>query len=133
MQKVLAKNNVKDVEPEFVQMDLFTDYAAIERKQELEKEKANREHRLQQAVLSIKERYGKNAVLRGISFTEGAPARERNMQVGGHRGGEAGSETTAANRTATETIDGSVTGTIDGSTNQPTEDTSIDTEEGWTP
>lgn len=83
----------------------------------MEKERSDREHRLQQAVLSIKDRYGKNALLRGISFTEGATARERNMQVGGHRGGEAGNETTVADKTADETTVG----------------TSIDTEEGWTP
>ena len=40
---------------------------------------------LQRAVLKIKRRYGKNAILRGISFEEGATARERNRQIGGHR------------------------------------------------
>lgn len=115
--EVIPEHEMKDAEPEFVQMDLFTDYGAIEREKEAEKEKFDREHRLQQAVLSIKDRYGKNAVLRGISFTEGATARERNMQVGGHRGGEAGNGTTAADKTADET----------------TVDTNIDTEEGWTP
>ncbi|HIU87893.1 MAG TPA: DNA methylase [Candidatus Avilachnospira avistercoris] len=44
-----------------------------------------KEKRLQEALLSIKRRYGGNAVLRGISFCEGATGRERNMQIGGHR------------------------------------------------
>ena len=72
----------------YTQLDLFTDYAAIEREKEAEKHRAERERRLQTAMLSIKDKFGKNAVLRGISFTEGATARERNTQVGGHRGGE---------------------------------------------
>lgn len=72
----------------YTQMDLFTDYAALEREKEEQKAQAERERRLQTAMLSIKDKFGKNAVLRGISFTEGATARERNTQVGGHRGGE---------------------------------------------
>ena len=46
---------------------------------------AGRGEDLQRAVLKIKRRYGKNAILRGISFEEGATARERNRQIGGHR------------------------------------------------
>ena len=46
----------------------------------LAKEKA-----LQSAVLSLKRRYGRNAVLKGMNFEEGATARERNAQIGGHR------------------------------------------------
>ena len=46
---------------------------------------AGRGESLQRAVLKIKQRYGKNAILRGISFEEGATARERNRQIGGHR------------------------------------------------
>lgn len=45
---------------------------------------AGRDEDLQRAVLKIKRRYGKNAILRGISFEEGATARERNRQIGGH-------------------------------------------------
>lgn len=46
----------------------------------------NREKRLQSAVLAVRERYGKNALLRGMNYLPGATARERNGQVGGHRG-----------------------------------------------
>ena len=46
---------------------------------------AGRGESLQRAILKIKRRYGKNAILRGISFEEGATARERNRQIGGHR------------------------------------------------
>ena len=61
-------------DPGVVQLDLFTDQA-----------KAEKEKRLQRGLLEIKARYGKNAVLRGTNFLEGATARERNTQVGGHR------------------------------------------------
>ena len=51
-----------------------------ESEEALEKEK-----QLQKAMLSIKNRYGKNAVLKGMNFEEGATARERNAQIGGHK------------------------------------------------
>ena len=64
---------------------MFTDYAAIEKKQEAEKAERERERRQQEVVLAIKDKWGKNAILRGMNFTEGATARERNQQVGGHK------------------------------------------------
>ena len=66
------------------QMDLFTDPAVLER----ERSELDRECRIQQAMLDIRRRFGKNALLRGISYEEGATARVRNTQVGGHRAGE---------------------------------------------
>ncbi len=63
------------------QLDLFTDYGSFEKtEQELEREK-----RLQEAILSVKKKYGKNALIRGMNLEEGATAIERNSQVGGHR------------------------------------------------
>ena len=59
------------------QLDLFTDYDALER------EKA-----IQGAMLEIRKRCGKNAVVKGLDLLEGATAIERNMQIGGHRAGE---------------------------------------------
>ena len=66
-------------------MDLFTDYQALERKREAENQELSRERQRQQAVLEIKKKFGKNAILKGISFTEGATGRARNGQVGGHK------------------------------------------------
>lgn len=68
-----------------VQLDLFTDYDALEQQQKEEEEALAKERRLQAAQLAIKERFGKNAILRGMSYTEGATAKERNAQIGGHR------------------------------------------------
>lgn len=59
---------------EFVQYDLFTNPEELER-----------ENRMQEAMLSIKNRYGRNAILKGMNLEEGAKMRERNDQIGGHR------------------------------------------------
>ena len=67
------------------QLDLFTDYEALARQRETEKEELLREKRRQQAVIAIRNRFGKNAILKGMNFEEGATARERNGQVGGHK------------------------------------------------
>lgn len=70
---------------EAVQLDLFTDYEAEARQREAERRVAERERRRQQAILDIKKTFGKNAILRGLNFAEGATQRERNGQIGGHR------------------------------------------------
>ena len=67
------------------QLDLFTDYQAVEQARAQEDAELEREHQRQKAVLEIKRKFGKNAILKGISFTEGATARERNGQIGGHK------------------------------------------------
>lgn len=67
------------------QMDLFTDYAAQEVQRQEEEEELEREKRRQQAVLAIKGKYGKNAILKGVNFEEGATAKERNETIGGHK------------------------------------------------
>jgi len=70
---------------EYEQLDLFSDLE--EEKENREKEEASlaKEERLQQAMLSIKKRYGKNAILHGTSYEEGATGRDRNRQIGGHK------------------------------------------------
>ena len=70
---------------QFEQMDLFTDYASLRKEQEREKEQLAREEKMQKAVLEIKKKFGKNAILRGMNLEEGATARDRNNQIGGHR------------------------------------------------
>ena len=67
------------------QLDLFTDYEALEKQQEAEKAALDKERRMQEAQLAIKQRFGKNAILRGLNFEEGATAKDRNNQIGGHR------------------------------------------------
>ena len=68
-----------------VQYGLFDDVEALERRRAQEKRRLEKEQRLQKAIIMLKEKYGKNAVLKGMNFQAGATAIERNGQVGGHR------------------------------------------------
>lgn len=67
------------------QLNLFTDYEALEREQEAETAALEKEKRVQKALITIRDRYGKNAIVKGLNMQEGATAMERNKQVGGHR------------------------------------------------
>ena len=66
------------------QLDLFTDYNALRARQEAERAALEKERRLQEAVLGVKKRFGKNAILKGTNFQEGATTIARNNQIGGH-------------------------------------------------
>ena len=70
------------------QLDLFTDYEAVAQQRQEEQARLDKERRMQEAQLKIKQRFGKNAILRGLNFEEGATAKERNKQIGGHRAGD---------------------------------------------
>lgn len=69
----------------YEQLDLFTDYRELEKQRAEEKARLEREKRQQQAILKIKSKFGKNAILKGVDFVEGATSRERNRQIGGHK------------------------------------------------
>ena len=68
------------------QLDLFVDYEEQHKTEEQEKAQQEKERRMQEAQIEIKKRFGKNAILKGLNYREGATARERNQQIGGHRG-----------------------------------------------
>lgn len=74
----------KTPEQESEQMDLFTDYAAKERQEQADEAAHARERKIQEVMLGIKKKYGKNAVLKGLNLEDGATARERNQTIGGH-------------------------------------------------
>ncbi len=69
----------------FEQLDLFTDYAALEQQRKEEEERLSRERKLQEALLHIKQKFGKNAILKGMNLQEGATTVDRNHQIGGHK------------------------------------------------
>ena len=71
--------------PAVEQLDLFTDYSTLEQQQEEESAEHDRERRMQEAILSIKGKYGKNAILKVHSLEDGATARARNGTIGGHK------------------------------------------------
>ena len=68
-------------------MSLFVDYEEAARQKDERNAAEDRERRIQKATLAIQERYGKNALLKGMNFLEGGTTRERNEQIGGHRAG----------------------------------------------
>ena len=67
------------------QLNFFEDYKEKERRKAEEEIALEREHRMQEAIVSLKHKYGKNAVLKGMNFKEGATAKDRNRQIGGHK------------------------------------------------
>lgn len=70
---------------QYEQMDLFTDYSARDDEKQADEEKLDKEKRIQSAMIGIKQKYGKNAILRGTSLQDGATAKDRNRQIGGHK------------------------------------------------
>ena len=80
---VLRFQDVKESAAE--QLNLFTDYEQEARQRAAEQTALERERKKQQAMLDIKKKYGKNAILPGTSYQQGATGRDRNRQIGGHR------------------------------------------------
>ncbi len=85
MTRLKYTEDIKAEEPELLQLDLFTDYEAAEREKQAEDAELDREMRVQKALISIRDRYGKNAIVKGLNMRESATAMERNKQIGGHR------------------------------------------------
>ena len=81
----VVDESLDDDEPEYTQLDLFTDYEKLERDKREEKKKLEKERQMQQAVLDIKKKFGKNAILKGMNLEDGATAISRNGQIGGHK------------------------------------------------
>lgn len=80
----ICANHITDenkTEPANVQLDLFTDYSKIK----AEEDALKKERSLQNAMLRIQKRYGKNAILKGTNLQDCATTVERNNQVGGHK------------------------------------------------
>ena len=82
---VIRESELPPEEPQYEQLDLFTDYAAIERARQEEQQALEKEKRLQKAEIEIKKRFGKNAILKEMNLEEGATTIDRNNQIGGHR------------------------------------------------
>ena len=70
---------------EIEQLDLFSMPESTPEEPEIPPEVTEREQRRQEAILRIRDRFGKNAILRGMNLEDGATARDRNQQIGGHR------------------------------------------------
>ena len=83
--KVADESTVKVKETEYQQLNLFTDYLADKEKQETDQKNLEKERKMQQAMLDIKKKFGKNAILKGMNLEEGATMKDRNQQIGGHK------------------------------------------------
>ncbi|MCM1077198.1 MAG: Y-family DNA polymerase [Bacteroides sp.] len=84
---VTANHLVKESEirpPKVVQLELFTDYDGTEGNEKEQRDRLARERRRQEAILKIKKKYGKNAILKGLNYADGATQKSRNSQIGGH-------------------------------------------------
>lgn len=82
---VIPESMVKKQDDKMVQLDLFTDYETLAKQKKEEEERLAKERRMQETLLSIKKQFGKNSILKGLNFEEGATAKERNEQIGGHK------------------------------------------------
>jgi DNA polymerase V len=69
----------------YEQLDLFTDYNAAQKEREEENIRLAKERKMQEAMISVKKKYGKNAMLKGMNLQEGGTTIKRNSQIGGHK------------------------------------------------
>ena len=83
--RVIKISEIKKVERDYQQLNLFVDYDELEKKKEVQKQDLEEENRLQKTILKIKKKYGKNKVLKGHDLEEGGTTIERNNQIGGHK------------------------------------------------
>ena len=86
---VVANNVIRECdvkEDSFEQINLFTNFGKLEEQREKQRKKEIAEKEMQKAILRIKQKYGKNAILKGMNYEEGATMRDRNGQIGGHKG-----------------------------------------------
>lgn len=81
---VVTERSIADKE-DYIQLDFFTDQQESQQQRDKEKAALEREKRRQLAILDIKKKFGKNAIIKGMNLQEGATAIERNKQVGGHK------------------------------------------------
>lgn len=81
--RLVSESEIPPRKPE-EQLDLFTDYEALARRRKAEEERLAKERRRQEAILQIKKKFGKNAILKGLNYADGATQRDRNKQIGGH-------------------------------------------------
>lgn len=83
--RVLREDAVKSETAVEEQMNMFVDYEALDAQKRAEDEALERERRMQKTVIDLKRKFGKNAVLKGMNLEEGATAKDRNRQIGGHK------------------------------------------------
>lgn len=82
--RLMTETQLQNKKPQAVQLNLFTDYEELMRRKRAEAQWFAKEYRQQQAIIKLRRQFGKNAVLKGLNYADGATQRERNGQIGGH-------------------------------------------------
>ena len=83
---LICEDDIPEDKP--LQLDMFTDYEAVDREKKAQQAAEEKERKLQRVTLAIQDRFGKNAMLKGMNLIEGGTTIERNGQIGGHKAGE---------------------------------------------
>lgn len=82
---LLSEKEAEAKQEEGMQMNLFSDFGAGKKEKQEEEAELEQEKKMQQALIDIKKKFGKNAVLKGMNLEEGSTAISRNGQIGGHK------------------------------------------------
>lgn len=82
---LIDESRAEDTSGATEQLSIFVDYEKLERERAEEKAALEREKQMQTAIIDIKRKFGKNAILKGMNLEEGATAKDRNAQIGGHK------------------------------------------------
>lgn len=82
---LLREKDINEDEEKIEQTSLFVDYEQLDKERIKKKQQLKKERKMQEAILTIQKKYGKNAILKGNNYEEGATAIERNGQIGGHK------------------------------------------------
>lgn len=82
---VLPESQARLADTKEEQLSMFADYDAEAKEKEAETAALEKERRMQETVINIKKKYGKNAIMKGMNLREGATAKDRNRQIGGHK------------------------------------------------
>ena len=83
---LISEDDVPEDKP--MQLDMFTDYEAVDREKKAQQAAEEKERKLQRVTLAIQDRFGKNAMLKGMNLMEGGTTIDRNGQIGGHKAGD---------------------------------------------
>lgn len=81
---VIPQSQAKNIETT-EQLNLFVDYEKVDQQKAALEKQMQKEQSVQETLLQIKQKYGKNAVLKGMNLEEGATTKQRNEQIGGHK------------------------------------------------
>ena len=82
---IIPESQIPEQKEEVAQLDLFTDFEEEQQKKEKKEKELQRELKRQKSIVAVHQKFGKNALLKGMNLEEGATMKDRNRQVGGHK------------------------------------------------